>query len=49
MPVPKKGIQGGFLKTSVCGKASLKFAVLQGCRKVKSLKNRKGLSQNRAR
>jgi hypothetical protein len=33
----------GFPKTSVFGKATLKFAVLQGCRKVKSLKNRKSL------
>jgi hypothetical protein len=39
----------GFPKTSVFGKATLKFAVLQDCRKIKSLKNRKSLSQNRAR
>jgi hypothetical protein len=39
----------GFPKTSVFGKATLKFAVLQGCRKIKSLKNCKRLSQNRAR
>jgi hypothetical protein len=38
----------GFPKTSVFGKATLKFAVLQGCYKVKSLKNRKSLSQKGA-
>jgi hypothetical protein len=34
----------GFPKTSVSGKATLKFAVLQGCYKIKSLKNCKSLA-----
>jgi hypothetical protein len=38
--IPKRS---GFPKTSVFGKTTLKFAVLQDCRKVKSLKNRKSL------
>jgi hypothetical protein len=42
IPVPDRNNRG-FPKTSVFGKATLKFAVLQGCYKAKSLKNRKSL------